>query len=1333
MFKKIDIISMCNMKTNNINTIMPSRVVKRNGQPENVSFDKILRRIEHMATGDPDVGQPLNNIDSFEIAKSTIASLRDMIHTYELDLIASRICGNYVTSSNEYAILAARIAISNHHKSTRDSFSRTMKHLDELTNYGWLSRKFMSLVDKYAERLDGAIDYRRDFKLGYFGFSTLQRSYLLTSPDKSISERPQHMYMRIALFIHGDDIDRVLESYHLMSDGYFTHASPTIFNAGSEYPQLSSCFLLSMDDSIDGIYGTLLNCARISKRAGGIGINVSNVRARGSYIQGTNGTSDGLVNMLRVYNSSAVYVNQGGRRKGSFACFCKDTEVLTMNKGVKKIQDVKIGDLVVTHKNRIKPVLQVHKNPLEERKIYKLSVQSNKDIYVTGNHKFLSFYTKKYKNNKLSLGWNSIEELKTLMDNPETTRKTCYICTPTGTDIENTNEYKIDVMDYENAILNEKVKRLENNNGKVIPISSSFDRFGNNKIDKGQSINRIWNITENLANLFGIWLGNGNIRKSHGYILGIQFTVHNDNNQEIEFIKNVCQETFGCNITSDIPKDRNIEYINVNSHIVGTIFNDLFGCYFDGKYLPNMVFTWPKKLVNNLIAGLITADGHIAKTKYNATLGLSNKYLINQIYHLCRNNGITASFVKYKKTKGMTTEPYSMSITMNTDILDGTHKLYIDDRIQKCRESLIKNGQDGNDKYLKILEISETNRTDNYVYTLGVEDDHSYTVEGLIAQNCYIEPWHADIMSFLELRKAHGNQELRAQDLFYALWIPDLFMKRLKQALECNRKYKQELDKYESGKQPIREIVYWSVMCPNECPGLYNSYGKEFEQQYLTYEREGLTEMSKPIHERRMKCFSQIDIMDILSAITSSIKETGIPYVLYKDHVNHKNNQSNLGTINNSNLCAEIVEYNDTKEHAVCNLGSVVLNKFANSENRSYDFESLYKTCKVLFRNLDRVIDINLYPTVETRRSNMRHRPVGLGVQGLADTFYLLKYTFGSPEALRLNRQIFETIYYACMTTSHELAVENRDHLLKLVHESPPEVQHELNQLRDKWSTYLDTILQQDASYIDFIINSHKNSLSVQTLEIMYKLLSNYVDINDLLAKTPHVGAYSTFKGSPISNGQFQFDLWNEKPDPQLGWDWESLRQKIVQDGVRNSLTTCVMPTASTAQILGNSECIEPSTYQIYTRRTLSGEFILTNRHLERDLKALGLWDRKLSLKILKNRGSIQDIPHIPQDIKNVYRNSFEIKQRDLIDLARSRAPFIDQTQSCNIFLPKPTDSKITSIMIYTWEQGLKTGAYYWRREQNSNAIQFSLLGCTDENEKNNKVDEESECLACSA
>ena len=750
------------------------QVIKRTGKREDVSFDKITARVKKLSYGlDP------NHVDPIEVAKKVILGLYDGVTTTELDNLAAETSAAMSSQHPEYATLAARIAVSNLHKNTDKSFSKNMK---DLFNYidpktgdkaGLVSEECYKLVQKHKERLDSAIIYDRDFEFDYFGFKTLERSYLLRM-DKKIVERPQQMLMRVSVGIHGEDIDAAIETYNLMSERWFIHATPTLFNAGTPRPQLSSCFLLSMvDDSITGIYETLTRCAKISQSAGGIGISAHNIRAKGSYIKGTGGQSNGLIPMLKVYNETARYVDQGGgRRKGSFAI--------------------------------------------------------------------------------------------------------------------------------------------------------------------------------------------------------------------------------------------------------------------------------------------------------------------------------------------------------------------------------------------------------------------------------YLEPWHADVFDFLELKKNHGKEEMRARDLFYAMWIPDLFMERVKADGE------------------------WSLFCPNEAPNLYNVHSAEFVALYEKYEAEG----------RQRKT---IKARELWNKIIESQIETGTPYLLYKDAANQKSNQKNLGTIRSSNLCTEIIEYTAPDEVAVCNLASVNLSKFV--KNGKFDFQYLHDVVRVMTRNLNKVIDVNFYPVEEARNSNMRHRPIGLGVQGLADAFLLLRMAFDSQEARWLNRDIFETIYFASMFESCELAKAN--------------------------------------------------------------------------------GAYQTFQGSPLSQGEFQFDMWGVLPSDR--WDWSSLRKDVMKHGVRNSLLLAPMPTASTSQILGNNECFEPYTSNIYTRRTLSGEFIVVNKHLLRDLIRLGLWDNELREMLIASNGSVQNIDGVPDDIKAMYKTAYEISQKAIIDQAADRGAFICQSQSLNLFVESATVSKLTSMHFYAWQKGLKTGIYYLRSKAAVDPIKFTL------------------------
>lgn len=754
-------------------------VTKRDGRLETSRPEKIMARIERLC-----YGLDMNFVDVFQICQKVITGMYEKITTAELDNLAAETAASMTTKHPDYAILAARIAISNLQKETSKSFSSTMKRLytyiDPKTgeNASLLSKETYEVIRKNASLLDSAIIYDRDFNYDYFGFKTLERSYLLKTNGK-IAERPQHMLMRVSVGIHGEDIDAAIETYNLMSEKWFTHATPTLFNAGTPKPQLSSCFLLTMqDDSVDGIYDTLKQCAKISQSAGGIGLSIHNVRATGSYIKGTNGTSNGIVPMLRVFNDTARYIDQGGgKRKGAFAI--------------------------------------------------------------------------------------------------------------------------------------------------------------------------------------------------------------------------------------------------------------------------------------------------------------------------------------------------------------------------------------------------------------------------------YLEPWHADIFEFLQLKKNHGKEEMRARDLFYAMWIPDLFMKRVEADGE------------------------WSLFCPHEAPGLADCYGDEFEKLYDKYEREG---------RARKTIRAQELWFEILEAQT----ETGTPYMLYKDHANRKSNQKNLGTIKSSNLCTEIIEYTAADEVAVCNLASIALPRFITESNgiARFDHQKLYEVAYVATKNLNKVIDVNYYPVEEARNSNMRHRPIGLGVQGLADVFIMLRMPFESEEAKGLNIDIFETIYFAAMTASKDLAK---------VH-----------------------------------------------------------------------GTYQSYAGSPISQGIFQFDMWDVKP-ASMRWDWESLRKEVLQHGVRNSLLVAPMPTASTSQILGNNECFEPYTSNIYARRVLSGEFAVVNKHLLKDLIKLGLWNETMKNLVIQANGSVQQIPSIPQRIKDLYKTVWEISQKTIIDMAADRAPYICQSQSLNIHLQDPNFGKLTSMHFYAWKKGLKTGMYYLRTKAATDAIKFSI------------------------
>ena len=756
---------------------MTMQVVNRKGEREDVRFDAIHEKLRSLSHGLDPVW-----VDPGHVTKLTIEGLYDGVTTRELDQLAAETAASLASQHPDYSRLAARICVDDLHRSTKDTFTDVITDLREYIDpesgmhAPLISEEVYDIIMANAEVLNNHIDYSRDHNYDYFGFKTLERSYLLRL-NGEIAERPQHMLLRVSVGIHHGNITKALETYDLMSQGYFTHATPTLFNSGTPTPQMSSCFLLTMqDDSLDGIYDTLKQCALISKSAGGIGLSIHHIRSKGSYIKGTNGESNGIVPMLRVFNDTARYVDQGGgKRKGSIAI--------------------------------------------------------------------------------------------------------------------------------------------------------------------------------------------------------------------------------------------------------------------------------------------------------------------------------------------------------------------------------------------------------------------------------YLEPWHPDILAFLDLKKNHGKEELRARDLFYALWTPDLFMER------------------------VEENADWSFFCPNECPGLQDAYGAEFKALYEKYEAAGLARETLPART-------------VWDKVVESQIETGTPYMLYKDAANEKSNQKNLGTIRSSNLCTEIMEYTAKDEVAVCNLASIALNKYVDSESKTFNHKLLYDVTYHATGNLNRVIDVNFYPVEEARNSNMRHRPIGLGVQGLADTFALLQLPFESPEARKLNKEIFETIYFAACTASKDAAIAE--------------------------------------------------------------------------------GAYSSFKGSPASRGELQFDLWGMN-EHSGRWDWDTLKGEIIEHGMRNSLLLAPMPTASTSQILGNNECFEAFTSNLYVRRTLSGEFIVLNKHLVRDLIALDLWSIGIKDEILRHKGSIQGIEGIPDHIKALYKTTWEIKQRHVLDMAADRGAYVDQSQSMNIHMVDANPAKVTSMHFYGWKQGLKTGMYYLRTKAAADAIQFTV------------------------
>jgi len=1055
------------------------QVTKRSGTTETVSFDKILRRIKR-------IGKAANlQLNYTALAMKVIDQLYDGISTTQIDELTAEQCAALASTHPDYNVLAGRIIVSNHHKNTSSSFQQVISSLYLFVDkHGksapLVSSELYALVDSNADLFENMLDYERDYLIDYFGFKTLERAYLLKIDGKSV-ERPQHMWLRVSIGIHGRglettdaDMAKIRETYDYMSQKYFTHATPTLFNAGTPRPQLSSCFLLQMEsDSIDGIYNTLKDCAQISKMAGGIGLHIHNVRATGSHIRGTNGTSNGIVPMLKVFNATAKYVDQ---------CVVPETIIFTTD-GPKQIQHCSVGETSIFNLNGetelIKDVLEhAYKGEVLEIEteftFNKLTITPQHPIYVLRNH-----------NNEFARPeWIEAGELMV--------------------------------------------------NDKIIYSIPTYEKD-------------ISGITEDDCRMYGYIVKHGSVIDE--YRINIA-----KNNRLIDFIKQ----------------------------------------YLDSKYVEYRI-----------------EDEYIT---WKPSLQLPFRYsdFYNETGRKCiHHRWLNLSLDKIKVLSSVF-EDFEYDSTIDSQV----NYLLLRLAAEKLSHGLEYVNNDNSHRFVctKIESISKTSYS-GILYDLQMEKQHDYLLESGLVHNgggkrngsfaIYLEPWHADIEMFLQMRKNHGDEELKARDLFYALWIPDLFMKR------------------------VKENATWTLMCPDEYPGLADVYGDEFDALYEKYETENSHKAAKVVKAR-----------DLWFKILDAQMETGMPYLLYKDAANKKSNQKNIGTIKSSNLCTEILQVSSPEESAVCNLASIALPNFVmdkndfdannSAANDRIDYTKLHAVAKIVTYNLNRVIDINYYPTEKTRRSNLQHRPVGIGVQGLADVFMKLRIAFTSDAAKEINRRIFETIYHAALEASCELAEKD--------------------------------------------------------------------------------GAYSSFKGSPASQGILQFDLWTDSESPHVFmYDWADLKQRIMQSGLRNSLLVAPMPTASTSQILGFNECIEPITSNIYSRRTNAGEFILANRYLLEDLIRLNLWNEKMKNNIIANNGSIQHLDMIPQEIRELYKTVWEIPMKHLIDMSADRGVYVCQSQSLNLWLEDPDYASLTSMHFYAWKKGLKTGIYYLRRRGKHQAQQFTI------------------------
>jgi len=1063
-------------------------VTKRNGQSEIVSFDKILQRIKKIGK---EVDIKLNYTG---LAMKVIDQLFDGISTTKIDELTAEQCASLSSTHYDYNILAGRIVISNHQKNTSSNFKTVMTQLYNYKNKmgkhsPLVSKELYDIVQKNSKQFNDLCDYSRDYLIDYFGFKTLERSYLMKIDGKTM-ERPQHMWLRVAIGIHGTDLIKVKETYDLMSQKYFTHATPTLFNAGTPRPQLSSCFLLQMEtDSIEGIYNTLKDCALISKWAGGIGLHIHNVRATGSHICGTNGTSNGIVPMLRVFNNTAKYVDQ---------CVHPETIIYT-TEGPKQIQSCVSNKTEIFNKLGKKEVIQNVLEHYYEGIILEIHIENSlHPLLITDKHPIFVLR----------------DEYPIWLD---------------AGDLLETDKIVMSIPTYETDVSN---------------------------------------ITKDDCYMYGILL-------KYGFIKNEKSEIHiYKKDKDVEFIEKYLCDNF---VEYDkITNDSKLHICWKPAIQIPFRYSDFYSSedLSKEKIIHHRWLNLPKEKTEYIMKSLLVSE----VSEYNIIeIFKKNMKILDQLRFL---------FLKHGKLIGI----------QNIETIENNPYIFS-----------------------KVKSIQYTNYS-GILYDLQMKDEHNYLLDNALVHNgggkrngsfaIYLEPWHADIEMFLQMRKNHGDEELKARDLFYALWISDLFMER------------------------VKANDQWTLMCPNECPGLSDVYGEDFNQLYKKYEEEGKGKQTVSARELWFK-------------ILDAQMETGTPYLLYKDAVNNKSNQKNVGTIKSSNLCTEITEYSDENESAVCNLASIGLPTFVNTIDQTFDYEKLHEVTKVVTRNLNKIIDVNYYPTEKTKRSNMRHRPIGIGVQGLADVFIMMGHSFLSETSKEINRNIFETIYHAALEASYELAIIE--------------------------------------------------------------------------------GPYETFAGSPASNGFLQFDLWNNDVG-NIRYDWVILKDKIIKNGLRNSLLVAPMPTASTSQILGFNECIEPITSNIYSRRTLAGDFIQVNKYLMADLLKINLWNDRIKNNIIANHGSIQQILEIPNEIKEKYKTVWEIPMRGLIDMAADRGAFICQSQSLNLWLEDPNYSNLTSMHFYAWSKGLKTGIYYLRRRGKHQAQQFTI-----EPEKANIQEEDEICEMCSS
>lgn len=1245
-------------------------VIKRNGENESISFDKVLRRI-HNLCHHPSPSLSDLQIDGTIVAQKVCSQIYPGVHTWELDELSAQLCCAMSIQHPDFNVLASRIIISNHQKNTESSFSNVMKSLYQYrhpaTNehYSLISQDLYDISQKYANLINDAIDYERDYLLDYFGFKTLEKSYLLRQ-NNQIVERPQHLWMRVAICLYGKNIEKVIQCYNELSTKQYCHATPTLFNSGTKNEQLASCFLVAMkNDSIEGIYDTLKQCALISKYAGGIGIHISNIRGHGSLIRGTNGTSNGIVPMLRVFNDTARYVDQ---------CVHPETIIYTTN-GPMQIQHVTAGETKIFNLNgEVETVDNVLEHSYEGDFYHIKTMHALTELQITGEHPIYVL-----RNQQKGVNYNIIQ-----------------------------NRLDKNLINFEWV----EAKELTTDDMMVYVIPTY-----------AQEVN---DLTMDDCYMYGILLGDGclNNQDKNGYI-----SLHTFNKQHVlDFCKQYFDSKY---VPFYIDTDGNCTRIRWNKTIqLPFRYHDVY----DNNGIKHMSSKWinlPLEKSQYILKGLLETDGcnHLELTFDTTSINL-----FENVRFLCLKMGIlTSGYVRNRIGESHITNKGKIT---NQKI---AYCLRIPKTIEMC--NLMKIDVDNTiHHYVKFFKYQNylltrikscyVTRYSGTLYDLQMKTAHNYMLHHGLVHNgggkrngsiaVYLEPWHVDVFDFLQMKKNHGDEQTKARDLFYALWIPDLFMQRVKDDLD------------------------WTLFCPDECIGLTETWGSAFTQLYIDYEQSG--------RGRRV-----VKARTLWYAVLETQIETGTPYLLYKDNCNGKSNQQHLGTIKSSNLCTEIIEYSNQHETAVCNLASINLTAIVESsvpttstfeiivyskpkcsyclltkgflkrhhikhrivsfetdeecarwkqrsglktfpqifEKQQADdeeewiggymdllekyrprinYEKLGQITRSLVCNLNQIIDRNYYPSNETKLSNLRHRPIGIGVQGLADLFFMLRLSFDGEEAKRINKELFACIYYNALLASCHLAKER---------------QLQIQKYREQF--------QWDASQRD----------ATQREQWMTTNLMVDWDIeHQTLFQDQYCGAHTSFINSPAWEGKLQFDLWNQVPS--MSFNWTDLKDQIKLYGLRNSLLIAPMPTASTSQILGNYECFEPITSNFYIRRTLAGEFIVINKYLINDLMDLDIWNQDLKDAILLNGGSVSKL-NIPDSLKQIYRTVWEISQKSIIDMSADRAIYICQSQSLNLFLANPTMEQLTSMHFYAWEKKLKTGMYYLRTKPKTNAQMFTI------------------------